>query len=146
MAMPPNGGDMRDVTVSRVVDASPEEIWARFDPPAIVEAEGSFAVETVEDDGDATIVVASGPGMRLPLRFEYREDAIYYTQEGDQGPFSEMETRLECEPVDGGDGTRVTARSSVSLSAPLPFGDRIAAWKRKGELNRALDEIESTVG
>ena len=132
---------MRDVTVSRVVDASPEEIWARFDPPAIVEAEGSFTVETVEDDGDATIVVAGGPGMRLPLRFEYRDDVIYYTQEGEQGPFSEMETWLECDPVDG--GTRVTARSTVSLSAPLPLGDRIAAWKRKGELNRALEAIES---
>ncbi|SDR03769.1 SRPBCC family protein [Natronobacterium texcoconense] len=132
---------MREVTVSRVVDASPDDVWARFDPPMIVEAEGSFTVENIEDEGEATIVVASGPGIRLPLRFEYRDETIYYTQEGEQGPFSHMETWLECEPADG--GTRVTLRSSVSLSAPLPFGDRIAAWKRKGELKRALEEIES---
>lgn len=134
---------MREVSASRVVDATPEEVWARFDPPAIVEAEGSFTVESIEDADDATVVVASGPGMRLPLRFEYRGDAIYYTQEGDQGPFSHMETWLECEPAE--DGTRVTFRSTVSLSAPLPLGDRIAAWKRKGELTRALDAIESAV-
>ncbi|AFZ74697.1 SRPBCC family protein [Natronobacterium gregoryi] len=133
---------MREVTASRVVDADPGEVWARFDPPAIVEAEGSFTVESIEDEGEATIVVASGPGIQLPLRFEYREDTIYYTQDGKQGPFSHMETWLECEPADG--GTRVTLRSSVSLSAPLPFGDRIAAWKRNGELKRALEAIEST--
>lgn len=132
---------MREVTLSRRVDATPVEISSRFDAADIVEAEGSFTVEAVEDDGDATIVVASGPGMQLPLRFEYREDALYYTQEGEQGPFEHMETWLEFDPENG--STEVTLRSSVSLSAPLPFGDRIAAWKRKGELERALDAIET---
>lgn len=145
MSVRTNEEGMREVTVSRVVDANPDEIWARFDPAAIVEAEGSFTVESIEDDGDATVVVASGPGMRLPLRFEYRDDVIYYTQEGEQGPFSHMETWLECEAEGEGnvDATRVRLRSMVSLSAPLPFGDRIAAWKRTGELNRALEAIES---
>lgn len=135
---------MREVTASRVVDARPDEIWARFDPAAIIEAEGSFAVDSVEDGDDATTVIASGPGMRLPLRFEYREDTIYYTQDGEEGPFSHMETWLECESVDDGavtGGTRVTLRSAVSLSAPIPFGDRIAAWKRRGEVERALEAI-----
>lgn len=132
---------MREVTVSRRIDATPVEISSRFDPPAIVEAEGSFTVETVDERDETTIVVASGPGMQLPLRFEYRDDALYYTQEGEQGPFDQMETWLEFDSLNG--ETDVTFRSSVSLAAPLPFGDRIAAWKRKGELNRALEAIES---
>jgi hypothetical protein len=130
---------MREVTVSRRIDATAVELSSRFDPPAIVEAEGSFTVDHIHDEDDATIVVASGPGMRLPLRFEYREDALYYTQEGEQGPFDHMETWLEFDERE--DGTEVAFRSSVSLAAPLPFGDRIAAWKRKGELERALEAM-----
>ncbi|ELY58543.1 SRPBCC family protein [Natronococcus jeotgali] len=130
---------MREVTVSRRIDATAVELSSRFDPPAIVEAEGSFTVADVREDGDATVVVASGPGMSLPLRFEYREDALYYTQEGEQGPFEYMETWLEFDERE--DGTEVRFRSSVSLAAPLPFGDRIAAWKRKGELERALEAM-----
>jgi hypothetical protein len=132
---------MREVTLSRRIDATPVEISSRFDPPAIVEAEGSFTVRSVHEDDESTVVVASGPGMELPLRFEYRDDALYYTQAGDRGPFEHMETWLEFDDRD--DGTEVRFRSSVSLAAPLPFGDRIAAWKRKGELERALDAIEA---
>jgi hypothetical protein len=28
---------------------------------------------------------------------------------------------------------------------PLPFADRLAAWKRGGELDRALDALASSV-
>ncbi len=136
-----NSSGMREVTASRRIHATPVEISSRFDPPAIVEAEGSFTVESVDEREEVTIVVASGPGMQLPLRFEYRDDALYYTQDGEQGPFEHMETWLEFDSLNG--ETAVTFRSSVSLAAPLPFGDRIAAWKRKGELNRALEAIAS---
>ena len=133
---------MREVTVSRDVDASPVVVSRWLDPGTIVEAEGSFTVETIDERADATVVVASGPGMQLPLRFEDRENVIYYTQEGEQGPFSHMETWLEVEDGDDGSGARVTIRSSVSLAAPLPFGDRIGAWKRRGELERVLEALE----
>ena len=132
---------MREVAVSRVVDATPAELSEWLDPPTIVRAEGSFDVDAVEDRSDAVVVVASGPGIRLPLRFEDRDGAIYYTQEGERGPFSQMETRIDLESAPS--GTRVAVRSSVSLSAPLPFGDRIAAWKRKGELERLLEDLEN---
>ncbi|RKD98216.1 SRPBCC family protein [Halopiger aswanensis] len=132
---------MREVTASRVVDASPAELSARLDPPTIVEAEGSFTVESVHERDGATVVVAGGPGLQVPLRFEDRESELYYTQEGDGGPFSHLETWLDLEPVDGGSGTRVLLRSTVSLAVSLPFTDRIAAWKRRGELERALDHI-----
>lgn len=137
---------MREVTVSRAIDGPAEEVSAWLEPETIVEAEGSFTVDHVEDadDEDATVVIATGPGMQLPLRFENREGAIYYTQEGERGPFSHMETWIELEEERA--GTVVTIRSSVSLAAPIPFGDRIAAWKRKGELNRALEELEAAFG
>ncbi|AGB30965.1 polyketide cyclase/dehydrase [Natrinema pellirubrum DSM 15624] len=136
---------MREVTVSRVVAAAPTELSAWLEPATIVEAEGSFAVERVEERGDATVVVASGPGIQLPLRFEDRDGSIYYTQESERGPFSAMGTRLEVESVDHG-RTRLTARSTVELAAPLPFGDRIAAWKRRGELTNLLESAETAVG
>lgn len=134
---------MREVTASRVVDAAPEELSARLDPPTIVEAEGSFTVESVRERDGATVVVAGGPGLQVPLRFEDRERGLYYTQEGEGGPFSHLETWLEFEPVDAGSGTRVLMRSTVSLAVPLPFADRIAAWKRSGELERALERIDA---
>lgn len=133
---------MREVTVSRVVDAAPTELSAWLEPATIVEGEGSFAVASVDERGDATVVVASGPGMRLPLRFEDRDGTIYYTQESERGPFAAMETWLEWDPVEHG-RTRVTIRSAVELAAPLPFGDRIAAWKRRGELDDLLEAIDA---
>lgn len=136
---------MREVTASRVVDVPAAALSAWLEPAAIVEAEGSFAVADVDEDDDATVVLATGPGMELPLRFEEHEDVIYYTQASDRGPFSHMETWLEYDPVDDG-RTRVTIRSAVELAAPLPFGDRIAAWKRNGELETALETIESELG
>jgi hypothetical protein len=36
----------------------------------------------------------------------------------------------------------VTARSAVSLGLPVPaLTDRVAAWKRRGELERLLDGL-----
>ncbi|MXV63091.1 SRPBCC family protein [Natronorubrum sp. JWXQ-INN-674] len=137
---------MREVTVTRVLDASPPIVSRWLDPATIVEGEGSFTVETIDERADATVVIASGPGMQLPLRFEDRENAIYYTQEGEQSPFSHMKTWIEIEEPAESTGTRVTIRSSVSLAAPLPFGDRIAGWKRSGELERLLDTLEEEVG
>ncbi|APW97821.1 polyketide cyclase [Halobiforma lacisalsi AJ5] len=149
---------MREVSVARTIDATERELRAWLEPARIVEAEGSFDVAAVEPaderdvdgdvnvtgeaDTDSTIVVASGPGMQLPLRFEDRGGTIYYTQEGERGPFDHMETWIELEPTTDGRRTELRIRSSVSLAAPLPFGDRIAAWKRKGELNRALEAAE----
>ncbi|ELY96601.1 hypothetical protein C482_15783 [Natrialba chahannaoensis JCM 10990] len=141
---------MREVTVSRTIDVSPAALQKHLDPATIVEAEGSFTVIDIDEDESAgtTTVVASGPGMQLPLAFEEREGAIYYTQAGERGPFSHMETWVEFEPAAGqGESqqqhpatqTILTLRSAVSLAAPLPFGDRIAAWKRKDELQRALE-------
>jgi hypothetical protein len=59
---------------------------------------------------------------------------------GDAGPFGEMWTELSW--GNENEGTRVTARSGVSLGLPVrSVTDRIAAWKRRGELDRALDRL-----
>ena len=77
--------------------------------------------------------------MRLQVRFTELADGYRYEQLGGEGPFEEMTTRLTVEPQD--DGSVVTARSVVELGTRVPFADRIAAWKRGGELDRLLASI-----
>jgi ligand-binding SRPBCC domain-containing protein len=137
---------MREVEVSRFVRATPTEVERALTPATVVEYEGSFAVVDVDERADgSTVVTAGSRGLELALRFEERDDGLYYTQEGDAGPFDAMETWLAVHPKD--DGSRVTMRSAVSLGLPISgFTDRIAAWKRKGELQRALDALAADLG
>jgi ligand-binding SRPBCC domain-containing protein len=128
---------MRETEVSRFVGATPAEVERALTPVAVVEYEGSFEVLDVEErDGD-TVVTAGGAGLRMTLRFEPSEDGLHFQQEGEAGPFDRMWTRLTWTPEN--EGTRVTARSGVSLGLPLSgLTDRVGTWKRRGELRRAL--------
>jgi hypothetical protein len=133
---------VREVSAARVLSASPPVVRRRLDPVTLVEYEGSFDVVGSREEGDATVVRAGGGGLELALRFEPRDDGYYYTQEGRAGPFDAMETWVRVTPADDGRGTRVALRSRVSLGLPLPgLTDRVAAWKRRGELRRALDRL-----
>ncbi|WP_418281864.1 SRPBCC family protein [Halorubrum sp. DTA98] len=137
---------MREVVVERFVSESPAVIERALSPARIVEWEGSFSVANVEPGDDETLVTVSGPGVGFRLRFERLPDGYrYVVADGDDpaGPFDRMETRLSVEPEN--EGSRVRLRSEVSLNAPLPFADRLAAWKRRGELDRALDGIDDAV-
>ena len=134
---------MREVKVTRFVRARPEEVGRVLDPETVVAAEGSFSVAAVEETDEGTVVTVSGPGVQLPLRFERRADGYYYAAEGEVGPFDRMETRLVVDAED--EGARLTLRSTVSLNLPLPFADRIGAWKRRGELERALEHLAGEV-
>ena len=134
---------MREVEVSRFVTATPAELERLLTPTRLVEYEGSFTAETVEETDDGWVVTATGPGLRFRLRFEPLADGMYYTQDGDAGPFESMETWITVAREN--EGSRVTIRSSVALSVPLPLVDRIAAWKRGGELRRALDALERSL-
>jgi ligand-binding SRPBCC domain-containing protein len=135
---------MREVEVSRFVRATPQELQRHLSPAAVVDAEDTFAVREVHDLDDGTLVTAGGGGLQLSLRFEPREDGLYYTQEGQEGPFERMETWLTLAPEN--EGCRLTARSRVSLGLPLAaVTDRIAAWKRQGELDRALATLAAAV-
>ncbi len=136
---------MRTVEVSRFVRAKPPEVARALDPVSIVEYEGSFDVFDIEERPDDTLVVAGGSGLRLTLRFEEREDGYFYEQEDAEGqPLETMETTLTYRPQD--EGTRVTAASTVSMGLrPAILTDRLAAWKRKGELSRGLDSLAEAV-
>jgi hypothetical protein len=134
---------MRDVEVSRFVRASPQAVERALTPAAVVEYEGSFAVRDVEERDGTTYVTVGSRGLEFVLRFDPREDGVHYEQEGEAGPFEAMTTTVSVRAED--DGSRVTARSSVSLGLPVPFADRVAAWKRRGELKRALSNLDASV-
>lgn len=134
---------MREVEVSRFVRATPRELERALTPTAMVEHEGSFDVRDVEERDGETYVTVGRRGLAFVLRFETREDGLYYEQEGEAGPFESMTTAVSVRAED--DGSRVTARSSVALNLPLPLADRIGAWKRRGELKRALSSLAESV-
>ncbi len=131
---------MSTVEVSRFVPALPAEVERALTPTSVVEYEGSFRVRDVTETDDEWVVTVGRAGVELSLRFERTEDGLYYEQAGDSGPLDRMETTLSLAPEN--EGTRVTARSTVEAGMPLsPLTDRLAAWKRKGELKRALDAL-----
>lgn len=134
---------MREVEVSRFVLARPPAVRRTLSPAGVVRAEGTFTVAGVEETDDGTVVMAAGPGMVVPLRFEPRDDGLRYTAEGEVGPFDHLETTVTVSPADN--GSQLTMRSTVSLNLPLPFADRIAAWKRRGELERAIEALAAEV-
>jgi carbon monoxide dehydrogenase subunit G len=135
---------MREVEVSRFVPAPPRTVARALTPATVVESEGSFTVRDVRERGDRTLVTAGARGLELVFRFEPREDGLHYTQAGDAGPFEAMTTELTVEAEN--EGSRVTARSAVSLGLPVPaLSDRLAAWKRRGELERLLDGVAAGV-
>lgn len=134
---------MRTVEVSRFVRASHAEIERLLTPETLLEYEGTFRVKDLEETDDGTLVTAGTTGMETEFVFEDRPDGIEYRQRGTAGPFRAMETRVRLEPEN--EGVRVTMESGVSLNLPLPFADRVAAWKRRGELRRALDRLADDV-
>jgi hypothetical protein len=78
------------------------------------------------------------------FEFEPREDGYQYRQVGANGPFEAMETTLTYAASDH--GSEVTVRSAVSLGLPLAaVTDRVAAWKRRGELKRLLAGLAAAV-
>lgn len=136
---------MRTVEVSRVVDASPATVESALDPAAIIEYEGSFDVFDIEEREDDWRVVAGGTGLRLVLRFEEHDNGMFYEQEEAEGqPLDTMETTITYRPT--ADGTAVTAVSEVSMGVrPATLMDRIGAWKRSGELDRALSALATDI-
>ncbi|WP_137284141.1 SRPBCC family protein [Halorussus salinisoli] len=135
---------MRQVEVSAFVPAPPSAVERALTPEAVVEYEGSFEVRTVEATDDGWAVTASARGLTMHLDFEERENGLVCRQRGDAGPFESMETEISVGHED--EGSRVTMRSSVSLGLPASaISDRIAAWKRRGEIRRALDRLAEDV-
>lgn len=139
---------MAEVAVSRAFAASQPVVARHLDPRSLVEMEGTFDVDTVTETDDGWRVTASATGMRA--EFDVRTfddgdaDGYVYEQVDDRGPFESMETTVSLAPEP--DGTTVTMTSTVDLGLPLQaVTDRIAGWKRRGELERALDALARSV-
>ncbi|WP_373188614.1 SRPBCC family protein [Halolamina sp.] len=131
---------MHETEVARFVPATPPVLERTLTPERIVTAEGSFEVLDIEEQDGLTLITAGARGLQLVLHFERTEQGWTYEQAGQAGPFDDMWTHLSWEAEN--EGARVTATSGVSLGLPLPaISDRIAAWKRRGELQRLLDEL-----
>lgn len=131
---------MPEVEVSRFVPATLPEVERQLTPELLIDYEGTFSISDVTETESGVRVTARATGMEVPFRFEQRDNGYFYEQEPDDvGPFQEMKTWLTLEPEN--EGVTVTMRSVVQLRLPLPFADRIAAWKRRGELTRALDRL-----
>ncbi len=129
---------MREVAVDRFVAAPPAEVARVLTPERLVAAEGSFTVREVRDDGNATLIAAGRAGVELLFRFEPTEDGLAYEQL--EGPLERLTTTISYVPEN--EGTRLSARSTVAVRG-LGVLDRLAAWKRRGELRRALSTIDA---
>lgn len=135
---------MRTVTVTGRVGGPPAAVLDALDPMTIVDAEGTFsALDRRETDG-RTQVVARGGGMEVVFEFTETDAGYEYEQLGGDGPFETMRTTLSVTPED--EGSLLRMESTVSLGLPFSgLTDRIAAWKRRGELQRAIDAIDDAI-
>ena len=135
---------MRTVTVTGRVGSPPAAVLDYLDPMTIVDVEGTFTALDVSESDGRSEVVARGGGMEVVLEFVATETGYEYEQRGDNGPFETMRTTLAVTPDD--EGSTITMESTVSLGLPLAVvSDRIAAWKRRGELKRAIRAIDEAV-
>lgn len=136
---------MRTVEASRFLQAAPREVNRLLTPETVLDYEGTFTAVDVEETDGSTVVEARAGGRLMGARFvfEDREDGLVYRQDGRAGPFEAMETEVTVKPEN--EGTWVSLHSTVSLALPLPFADRVAAWKRRGELQRALERLAADV-
>lgn len=131
---------MRTVEVSRGIAATPTEILHHVDPPRLVELEGTFTPVDVSEGPEETTVTGKGGGMTVEFRFEETERGYWYEQVEDAGPIETLETEFAIEPQD--EGSIITMTSSVSLGLPVSaLSDRVGAWKRRGELKRAVSQL-----
>lgn len=135
---------MRTVTVTGRVGSPPDAVLDYLDPMTIVDVEGTFTALDVSETDGRSEVVARGGGMEVVLEFVATDTGYEYEQRGDNGPFETMRTTLAVTPDD--EGSAITMESTVSLGLPLAgISDRIAAWKRRGELKRAIRAIDEGV-
>jgi len=130
---------MREVEAERFVAATPDALRRLLSPATLVESEGSFVARGTRPDGDATVVTVAGGGLEFDLRVTETADGWRYEQAGQRGPFDAMETEVTVAAAN--EGSRIRAVSRVSLGLPIPLADRVAGWKRRGELRRLLDAI-----
>lgn len=128
---------MRTVEVSRFVRAPPGAVARVLTPESLVAFEGTFTVRDVEERADGWVVTATARGLEAVFRVRETGEGWRVEQADGAGPFETLETEVAWRAKD--EGTQVTATSTVSLGLPVAsVTDRVAAWKRRGELDRFL--------
>lgn len=138
---------MPTVERSRVVDAPPGRVRHHLGPATLLENEGTFRVQDVTgEQGEWTVTASAGGAVTATFEVRKTESGYTYEQVGSEGPFESMRTEVVLEATDDGERTRVAMRSTVSLGLPLAsLTDRIAAWKRRSELERALGRLAAAL-
>lgn len=137
---------MERVTVSREIDAPPDELRAAVtDVGAFMRAAG---FDEVEVDGDRISITNHVGVLTIELdlrRIDDPDAALAYEQV--DGIFETMETRYVLEPAAG--GTDATATTEFALDASLvgPILDAtIITRQRRRELNAQFDYLEERYG
>ncbi|GGL47973.1 SRPBCC family protein [Halocalculus aciditolerans] len=135
---------MRTVEVSRFVAAPPAAVGNAVTAESLVAFEGTFSVRDVEEREGEWLVAASARGLDASFRVTETDAGWRVEQAGGAGPFETLTTEVSWRAEN--EGARVTATSTVSLGLPIAaVTDRIAAWKRRGELERFLDALADAV-
>lgn len=139
---------MKRVEVEYVFKASPDAVLGALSPERIVDYEGVYDVQSVDDHDSETVVTASAGDVEITLEFYQFVDGYRYEQRGTEGPFESMETRIQVETDSSEDG----ATSRVSISSSFTFGsiwsvivDRLATGTRRKELRRLGESLAVAV-
>lgn len=134
---------VKEVVVSRTIDAPREAVEAVLSPTALVEHAGTYEVWDVDREADEVVVTAGTADLEVCLAFTETETGYIYRQRGEHGPFEAMYASVS---VAEDAPTVVTARSCFTFGMPLArLTDWIAARERRTELRRMLTGIERAI-
>ena len=135
--------DVKEVVVTRTVDAPTSAVDAVLSPASIVDMAGTYAVESVEETGDMVVVRAVADRLETVLEFTETAGPYVYQQRDGEGPFEAMYTSVS---VTGDEPATVTARSCFTFGMPFPrLTDWFVARERRTELERLLRGVEAAV-
>lgn len=134
---------MQEVRRWAVLDADAEAVLDALSPESVVEYEGTFSVQSVEEAPDGWEVTATAPQLTLRLRFEELPNGYAYEQI-DEGPFETLETSVTVHDDD--EGTKVVAASTYTFGGVLARAtDWLALSDRRDELERLLLNLGAEV-
>lgn len=137
----PQPATVKEVVVSRSIDAPRSAVEAVLSPARIIEFAGTYRVQSVDETADGAVVTAETDELETVIEFTGAESGYVYRQVGDQGPFTEMYSSVS---LAGGEPVEVTARTCFTFGLPLArLTDWIAAGERRTELRRLVAGVEA---
>lgn len=141
--------DKRSVSVSRLIDAPADEIFAVLtDPARHVEIDGSGSVRGSKDETPQKLELGSkfGMKMKMGLPYDIRNTVVEYEENEliAWAHFGKHRWRYELEEVEG--GTMVTETFDWS-TAIFPKGIELLGYPRKHvpSMQKTLERLEAVV-